>query len=295
VIRSMTGFGRAALDAAGASFTVELRSVNHRHLDMSVRLPRPLAGLEVELRRALARRFVRGKIDVVVATPTAGARPDLELDRALADRYVAFARALSEQHGLPAELRAADVLGLPGVARVLEHALDEAELRPVLLAAVERAAEQADAMRVAEGAALDRELRGRLGAVAALAREVSARAGEVAAAARERLRKRAEQLSKETGLADEARLAQEVVAAADRMDVTEEVVRLGSHVAQFEAALAAAAPDAGVGRRLEFLLQEMSREVNTIGAKSGDAPLAHRVVDLKTELERIREQVMNVE
>jgi uncharacterized protein (TIGR00255 family) len=295
VIRSMTGFGRAALDAAGATLTVELRSVNHRHLDVSVRLPRPLAGLEVELRRVLARRFVRGKIDLAVAAPPTGARPDLELDRALADRYVEFARALAAQHGLPPELRAADVLGLPGVARVLEHALDEAALRPVLVAAVEKAAEDADAMRVAEGAALERELRGRLGAVAGLAREVSARAGEVAAAARERLKKRAEQLRAETGLADEARLAQEVVAAADRMDVTEEVVRLGSHVAQFEAALAAAAPDAGVGRRLEFLLQEMSREVNTIGAKSGDAPLAHRVVDMKTELERIREQVMNVE
>lgn len=150
-------------------------------------------------------------------------------------------------------------------------------------------------MRVAEGAALERELRARLAAVAALAAEVSERAGEVAAAARERLRKRAEQLSKETGLADEARLAQEVVAAADRMDVTEEVVRLRSHVTQFEAALGAAAPDAGVGRRLEFLLQEMSREANTIGSKSGEAKLAHRVVDLKTELERIREQVLNVE
>jgi uncharacterized protein (TIGR00255 family) len=291
----MTGFGRAALDAGDASLTVELRSVNHRHLDVSVRLPRPLAGLEVELRRVLGRRFVRGKIDLVIAAPPAGARPDLDLDRALADRYVEFARTLAAQHGLPAELRAAEVLALPGVARVLEHALDDAALRPALVAAVEKAAEAADDMRLAEGAALDRELRGRLAAVAALAAEVSARAGEVAAAARERLRKRAEQLRAETGLADESRLAQEVVAAADRMDVTEEVVRLASHVAQFEAALAAAAPDAGVGRRLEFLLQEMSREVNTIGAKSGDAPLAHRVVDLKTELERIREQVMNVE
>jgi uncharacterized protein (TIGR00255 family) len=295
MIRSMTGFGRAALDAAGASFAVELRSVNHRHLDVSVRLPRPLVGLEVELRRVLARRFQRGKIDLVVTAPPAGARPDLDVDRGLADRYVEFARALAAQHGLAAELRAADVLALPGVARVLDHALDEAALRPALVAAVEKAAEEADAMRLAEGAALDRELRGRLAAVAALAAEVSARAGEVASAARERLRKRAEQLRAETGLADEARLAQEVVAAADRMDVTEEVVRLTSHVAQFEAALGAAAPDAGVGRRLEFLLQEMSREANTIGAKSGDAPLAHRVVDLKTELERIREQVLNVE
>jgi uncharacterized protein (TIGR00255 family) len=295
MIRSMTGFGRAQLDAEGAAFSVELRSVNHRHLDVSVRLPRPLAGLEVELRRLLSRHFVRGKIDLVVAVPPSGARADLELDRALADRYVEFARALAAQHGIAAELRASELLALPGVARVHEHALDEAALRPALVAGVERAAQEADAMRLAEGLALDRELRGRLATVAGLASEIAARAGEVAAAARERLRKRAEQLHAETGLADQARLAQEVVNAADRMDVTEEVVRLTSHVAQFEAALGAAAPEAGVGRRLEFLLQEMSREVNTVGAKSGDAPLAHRVVDLKTELERIREQVLNVE
>jgi uncharacterized protein (TIGR00255 family) len=291
----MTGFGRAQLDAEGASFAVELRSVNHRHLDVSLRLPRPLAGLESELRRLLARRFTRGKVDLVVSAPPSGARAELELDRALADRYVVFARALAAAHGLGAELRAGELLALPGVARVLEHARDEATQRPALVAAVERAAEEAEAMRLAEGAALDRDLRARLATVRSLAAEVSARSGEAATAARERLRKRAEQLRAETGLADEARLAQEVVNAADRMDVTEEVVRLTSHAAQFEAALDAAAPEAGVGRRLEFLLQEMSREVNTIGAKSGDAPLAHRVVDLKTELERIREQVLNVE
>lgn len=295
MIRSMTGFGRAQLDAERGGFSVELRSVNHRHLDVSVRVPRPLSGLELEVRRLVSRHFVRGKIDLVVAAPPSGARAALELDRALAERYVEFARALADQHGVAAELRASELLALPGVARVDEHALDEAELRPALLAAVERAAQEADAMRLAEGGALDRELRGRLATVAALAAEVSARAGEVASAARERLRRRAEQLRAETGLADEARLAQELVNAADRMDVTEEVVRLTSHVTQFEAALDAAAAEAGVGRRLEFLLQEMSREVNTIGAKSGDAPLAHRVVDLKTELERIREQVMNVE
>jgi uncharacterized protein (TIGR00255 family) len=295
VIRSMTGFGRAQLEAEGASFAVELRCVNHRHLDVSLRLPRPLAGLEAELRRVVTKRFVRGKIDLLVSAPPASARAELELDRGLAERYVVFARALASQHGVDPELRASELLSLPGVARVSELTLDEGALRPALVAAVERAAQEADAMRVAEGAALERELRARLATVSALAGEIASRSGEVAAAARERLTKRAEQLRAETGLADEARLAQEVVNAADRMDVTEEVVRLGSHVAQFEAALAGAAPDAGVGRRLEFLLQEMSREANTIGAKSGDAPLAHRVVDVKTELERIREQVLNVE
>ncbi len=295
MIRSMTGFGRAQLPAGGAGLVVELRSVNHRHLDLSLRLPRPLAGLEAELRRVLAARFARGKLDVVVSAAPGAARAELELDRALVDRYVDFAHALAAERGVDASLRAGELMALPGVARVQEPLLDEAALRPALLEALEAAAEAADAMRQSEGAALERELRARLGRVAELAAQVAGLSGEVAATARERLRKRAEQLRAETGLVDEARLAQELVSAADRMDVTEEVVRLQSHVAQFEAALAGAEPATGVGRRLEFLLQEMLREVNTIGSKCGDAPLAHRVVDIKTELERIREQALNVE
>jgi uncharacterized protein (TIGR00255 family) len=176
---------------------------------------------------------------------------------------------------------------------VQEYALDEKAVGPALLSAVERAAAAADAMRTAEGEALERELRGRLATVRALADAVAARSGEVVAAGRERLTKRAAQLRAESGIADDARLLQEVVLAAERMDVTEEVVRLASHAAQFEAALDASG--APVGRKLEFLLQEMAREANTIASKAADAPIAHRVVDLKTELERMREQVLNVE
>jgi len=291
----MTGFGRAQLEAGGVGLAVELRSVNHRHLDLSVRLPRALAGLEPELRRALAARFARGKLDLVISAATGSVRAELELDRTLAERYLDFVRAFAAERGVDGALRMGELLALPGIARVQEPVLDEAVLRPALLVALEAAAEAADAMRQAEGAALERELRARLSRLNELAAEVPGLSGELAAAARERLRKRAEQLRAETGLVDESRLAQELVSAADRMDVTEEVVRLRSHVAQFGASLAAAARDAGVGRRLEFLLQEMLREANTIGSKAGDAPLAHLVVDLKTELERIREQALNVE
>jgi uncharacterized protein (TIGR00255 family) len=294
MIRSMTGFGRAQLELAGASFAVELRTVNHRHLDLSVRLPRALLGLEPELRRVLGARFARGKLDLVVSAPAGAAGADVALDRAVAERYLAFAHALSAERGVSAELRAAELLALPGVARVLEHALDEKAVGPALVSAVERAAAAAEEMRAAEGAALERELRQRLDSLRALGAAVAARSDEVVAAVRERLRKRAEQLREESGGADESRLLQEIVLAAERMDVTEEVTRLASHTDQFEAALAAggAAP---VGRKLEFLLQEMVREANTIASKAADAPIAHRVVDLKTELERMREQVSNVE
>ncbi len=294
MIRSMTGFGRAQLEADGTTLSVELRTVNHRHLDLSLRLPRPLSGLEAELRTLLAAQFSRGKLDLVVGAPAGAAKSDVTLDRELAARYLEWARALTADGADDDEPTPAELLALPGVVRVSEHVFDEEALRPALRAAVEEAARAAAAMRENEGEALDRELRARLLRVRALGEGVAARSGEVVAAVRERLTKRAAQLREETGAADESRLLQEIVIAADRMDVTEEVVRLASHVTQFEATLDA---DAGgpVGRKLEFLLQEMLREANTIGSKAADAPIAHRVVELKTELERMREQVLNVE
>jgi uncharacterized protein (TIGR00255 family) len=150
-------------------------------------------------------------------------------------------------------------------------------------------------MRRAEGSALEREIAGRLERVAALCDQLEGRAGPVQEQARERLRKRAEKLAQDMGNFDEARLHQEIVIAADRLDVTEEIVRLRSHVEQFRGALAEAAPGHPMGRRLDFLLQELGREANTIGSKGSDASTAHLVVELKTELERVREQVQNVE
>jgi uncharacterized protein (TIGR00255 family) len=290
----MTGFGRAEFELAGAAFQVEVRSVNHRHLDLQVRLPRSLLRYEPELRRRLQRRFARGKVEVTVSGRTGAPLESLRVDAEVAARYVAAASELAARHGLAGALDAGRLLSLPGVARLAEPELPEAELAAALAAAAERAADGALAMRREEGGALARELSARLDRVDALVAQVEERAGTVQAAARERLRKRAEQLAAELGQRDDARLAQELVWTADRLDVTEELVRLRSHAAQFRGALSDPGAE-GVGRRLEFLLQEMLREVNTVGSKAGDAPVAHLVVDLKTELERAREQVLNVE
>lgn len=294
MIRSMTGFGRAQLEVEGVSLSVELRTVNHRHLDLTLRLPRALSGLEAELRPILAARFSRGKFDLVVSTPAGAAKSDVTFDRELARRYLEWARALAAEGADDDEPTPAELLALPGVVRLTEHAFDEEAVRPALRAAVEQAAAAAAVMREREGEALGRELSARLAQVRALGEAVSARSGEVVAAVRERLAKRAAQLREEIGAADESRLMQEIVMAADRMDVTEEVVRLASHVTQFEGTIDADG-SGPVGRKLEFLLQEMLREANTIGSKAADAPIAHRVVELKTELERMREQVLNVE
>lgn len=296
MIRSMTGFGRASFSVAPLAFAVELRTVNHRHLDVSVRLPKSLSAFEPDVRARLREGFARGKVECSVQARSGSASAGgVELDRAVAAGYARAAAELAEAHSLAPGLDAARLLGLPGVTRLAEAELPEEALGAALAEAVDEAAAAADAMRRAEGEALERDLRGRLEQVARLAGEIGARAEEVRESVKERLRKRAEQLRRETGLLDEARLHQEVVLAADRLDVNEERVRLESHVEQFRGILDAAEAGAPVGRRLDFLLQEMGREANTLGSKGSDAPVAHRVVDLKTEIERLREQVQNVE
>ncbi len=296
MIRSMTGFGRAQFEVEGVVFEVEMRSVNHRYLDLRVRLPRLLAAFEADVKARASTRFARGKVDLSVGIPaSAAAAQQLEIDYDVVGQYVEAAAEIRRRHDLKGKLEIDDLLALPGVARTVEHELAADALREAALAAVDTAAEQLDAMRSSEGETLAGDLEGRLSAILVATEQLEARAGEAAEAARERLRKRAEKLARETGLTDEARLHQEVVIAADRMDVTEELVRLRSHVEQFRAALAGAGPGAPVGRRLDFLVQELVRETNTLGSKSADAPSAHLVVELKTELERVREQVQNVE
>lgn len=295
MIYSMTGFGRASREASGVAFEVEARSVNHRHLDLRIRLPRMLADRENSLKQKVQGRLARGKVEIVVNLSANAATAKLVIDESIAGQYVEAARTLSSRHALTGALDVASLLALPGVTRVIESEVD-AEL---LWAAVEEAVEEAVrgliAMRAAEGEALRLELEGRLATVLRLADAFDARSGEVVLAARQRLQKRAEQIRREVGLTDDARLHQEIVIAADRLDITEELVRLRSHVAQFEETLRAGGADNPVGRRLDFLLQELGREANTVGSKASDAALAQDVVGLKTELERIREQVQNIE
>ncbi len=296
MIRSMTGFGRAMATVSGTPLTVEIRTVNHRHLDAAVRLPRLLSGLEQPLRKAAQAAFLRGKVDCSVQLGAESrSQSTVEIDRVLAASYAAFAKEWSAESGASGELSAAQLLALPGVARVVDTNVDEDQALPLVLAAVAEASAAALAMRSAEGASIEADFRARLETVDAIANRVGEQAGVIADGVRERLRKRTQQLQEETGILDEARLHQEVVMAADRLDVTEEVVRLHSHVEQFRAALDATDSGEPVGRRLDFLVQEMGREANTIGSKSGGAAVSHLAVDLKTELERIREQVQNVE
>ena len=295
MIRSMTGYGRSDFEVGGLAFEVEIRSVNHRYLDARAKLPRMLSDREHRVKTAAQDKLQRGKVDIHVSASNEAVSARLEIDRDAAEQYVVAARELGDRFELVGTLDTATLLGLPGVTRLVEPELAEEELDAALDAAVVGALDALDAMREREGAALASELESRLVRIVELTRELESRSGLVQIAARERLRKRSHQLQQETGLLDEARLHQEIVIAADRLDITEEVVRLRSHVEQFQMILGEASRTEPVGRRLDFLLQEMGREANTTGSKANDADLAHFVVEMKTELERLREQVQNIE
>ena len=296
MIQSMTGFGRASVGGDELALDIEVRSVNHRHLDVRVRLPRIFGALEADLRVRVQQRFARGKVDVIAVSPEGGTplqRLEVDLDAARA--YLRAAQELRRGEKLEGSLDVAALLALPGVARFVEPAALDDSLRDRFLGALDAALDAVASMRAAEGAALARDLVARAGRVIELADALDERCDVVGEAVRTRLRKRAEQLARDTGLFDEARLYQEVTIAADRMDVTEELVRLRSHVDQLRDAIESAAPGRPVGRRMDFLLQELGREANTLGSKAADAPIAHLVVELKSELERLREQIQNVE
>jgi len=298
VIYSMTGFGRARREIDGLGLEVEVRSVNHRHLDLRVRLPRVLMDQETAIKKRLQADLSRGKVDVTVNLTTSDAASMLEIEEGIAAQYVAASETLRERHSLGRDGETLDVaalLALPGVTRVIETEVASEVLVGPLREAMEEATAAMISMRSTEGESLLIDFEARLGHVEELAAAFEARAGEVLAVAKQRLHKRAEQIKREVGLLDEARLHQEIVIAADRLDITEELVRLQSHVAQFRETLQSADRGHPVGRRLDFLLQELGREANTVGSKANDAPLAQDVVELKTELERIREQVQNVE
>lgn len=293
MIKSMTGYGKAVVETQQGRTTVEIRSVNHRYGEISVKVPRTLLAFENEVRRAVGDRLKRGKIDVFVQREEAAAgesipRVNVPLAKAYRDAFEQMREELglfSEQVTLSLLLAQRDVLA----AR--EEEGSEEVLRDELIKAVRGAVDAMEQMRKREGEALLADLQSRRQNLSALIERVAARSPAVVAEYAGRLRERLSQLLAGTTL-DEVRFAQEVALMADRGDITEELVRFRSHLEQFDETLKLAEP---VGRKLDFLMQELNREVNTIGSKANDAEIAAFVVELKAELEKIREQVQNIE
>ena len=291
MIRSMTGFGTGHAAEGGEEIDVEVRSVNHKFCEVKVRLPRELGPLENDVARAVKERLARGGVEVVLRR--GGGRGTLapRVDVALAEAYARAFEAIRERLGSPDPVRLADVLAAEGVVTVEERAVDLEAVRGAAMRALDQALAALGAMRAREGEALGRDLEGRLALVGTLVAEIEGYAPQSLEHYRLRLKERMEELARGF-IPDPARLAQEVALFADRTDVAEEVTRLKSHLEQARALLRGGEP---AGRKAEFLVQEMHREVNTIGSKSQSGEIASRVVALKAELERLREQIQNVE
>ena len=292
MIKSMTGYGKGEAVSERGRFTVEIRSVNHRYGEVSVRMPRGFLSLEQEVKRAVTSQLKRGKIDVTVQWEEAVAVEGIaRIDNAVAAGYHAAFSGLARDLGIAADVPLSLIITQKGVLKDTAPAIDEAEFQPQLVAAVQSAVGTIDAMRTREGDALAADLLARRAQLAEWAAQVGERAPQVVTEYRQKLKVRLDQLLEGVEM-DPARLAQEVALMADRCDVTEELVRLSSHFAQFDEALRLKEP---VGRKLDFLMQEMNREVNTIGSKSNDAELTSLVIRIKAEMEKMREQVQNVE
>jgi len=286
--RSMTGFARREARGDFGVLVWEVRSVNHRYLDMSLRLPEELRALEGECRERVAAQVKRGKLDGQLRfEPAAGGKSSLEVDE---DRARAVGNALAQVAGLvgaSAPVNLAEVLRWPGV--VHEPALDVAAVGQSALKLLDQALADLAAARGREGERTAAMLEERARQIAAIVTELRTRQGAMTAALRDKLRARVEELKVQV---DPQRLEQELVMLAQRLDVAEELDRLGSHLKEFETTLKSS--DA-VGRRLDFLMQEFNREANTLGSKSQDAAVTQQVVDLKVLIEQMREQVQNLE
>ena len=292
LVVSMTGYGRGEARGTRIALVAEARSLNHRFFEASVKLPRGLAGNEPDLRRLVQGRITRGRVDVTVTLRrTAAATPSVRTDVALGLAYARGARALGEAAGVASEVSVADLLRLPGVVTVEEGEEEDGEGAVLLKTAAAEALDELSRMRQTEGAALARDLGSHIDALAAWVRAVDGLLPAALARIQTRLRDRVQAILGETP-ADPGRLAQEVATWAARSDVAEELARLGSHLAQFRGLLA---EGGAVGRQLDFLTQELHREVNTIASKADDAELVARVLEARTLVERIREQVQNVE
>ena len=291
MIRSMTGFGSGRGAAGDEQAEVEVRSVNHKFIEVKARLPRELSALEVEVVRSVKDRLARGGIDVTVRRTAAAGVLAPRVDGALAEAYAAAFRELKTRLALAGEITVSDVLAADGVVRLEEREVDLVAARAAVTAALATALDALAAMRAREGEALARDMEGRLAAVEVLVARVAALSPRAVEMQRARLVERVAELTRGVSI-DPGRLEQEVALFADRTDVVEETTRLASHLAQARALLASGEP---AGRRLDFLVQEMHREANTIGSKSQSGEISAVVVSLKAEIERMREQVQNVE
>lgn len=292
MIRSMTGFGQAGRNVHDYKIQIDIKSVNHRYQETMIRMPREWMHLEDAIKKSIQQRIKRGRIDVFVTMEKEATAAQLvEINWTLAEGLQQAANQLSERLNLPNDLSVKEVLSLPDVIRFKDGDADSVLISEQMLGCVEDALSQLVAMREIEGSNLSVDLHERIETLKQLHQVVAAQAPQSHIEHRDKLRQRIQDLLADATM-DEQRFTMEVAMMAERASIDEELTRLSSHVQQCQQLLATDDP---VGRKLDFLIQEMNREVNTIGSKSNHTIIASKVVELKAELEKIREQVQNIE
>ena len=292
LIKSMTGYGRAVETINDREFTVEIRSVNNRYLDCTVKLPRMLSFAEDAVKQAVKATISRGKVDVFISQRAEGASDvKVTLNEAVVAGYVSAMEKMAEQFKLREDISVALVSGMPDVFTVEKPDVDEEQLMNDLLGVVQSALLSYDAMRAKEGQALKNDLTSRGNTIRSLVSQVEEGNAQTVIDYRTKLYNKLQEVLASTTI-DESRILTEAAIFADKVAVDEETVRLRSHLEQMDSMLSSGG---AIGRKLDFLLQEMNREANTIGSKCTDVRLARVVVDIKAELEKIREQTQNIE
>jgi uncharacterized protein (TIGR00255 family) len=294
MIKSMTGFGRGETVSAGKRIQVEMKSLNHRYLEIFLRMPSTISSLETEIKKKIGERYSRGKIEVSIRMDSEvnqeGAQT-LMLNLPMVRQYYSLLSQIKEELHLPDEVTLNMMSGFRDLYVPKEAELDLACLWKGLEGVLAEAMDKLTDMRITEGESLGRDLVCRMDKIQQLLRIITLRAPEVIVEYRQRLSDRVRELTQGI-IVDEARLHQEVAILAEKSDITEEVVRLESHIGQFRELLTG---EEAIGRKVDFLIQEMNREINTIGSKSSDAETARQVIEIKSELAKVREQIQNVE
>lgn len=292
MLKSMTGYGRSEAVTGAKKITVELKSVNHRFSDYNIKVPRQYGFLEERLRQKISKAVARGKIDVYVSIEFCGeADKVITVNNELAENYINAVGELCESFGLKNDLSASSIIGFSDIFRAETVREDEEELWTEVSAVADEAVAAFTSMREREGGRIEEDLRARVSYMRELAEAVDRRSPEVVAEYKEKLYAKIHELLEEKDI-DDARVLTEVAIFADKVAVNEETVRLASHYDEFFAIMDGGEP---AGRKLDFLIQEINREVNTIGSKANDLETAKLVVELKGEIEKLREQIQNIE
>ena len=292
MIKSMTGYGGAKGEHRNIAVTAELKSVNNRYLDVSVRLPKSCLFAEESVRAAVGEKISRGKVDVFITVDTSQAEEAvIRVNENLAEAYLKAVRSTADKYGLDGEVSALSLVRFPEVLSTDKTDTDRDAVSEAISIVLGQALEEFDTMRAREGSKLAEDIAAKLTGLEAMVAEVEKRSPETVTEYREKLLGRMRDILADTAI-EEGRILQEAAIYADKVAVDEEMVRLKSHISQFRSLMDGGSP---VGRKLDFLVQEMNREANTTGSKCADSAIARTVIDMKAELEKIREQIQNIE